>query len=73
MERASEHSFQVRWNEQRYVNGSAAGTERWTAVLSTVVQPPRTEQALRNNPLGIYINGLSWSRELDTSKGSAQP
>lgn len=71
--RASEHSFQVRWNEQRYVNGSAAGTERWTAVLSTVVQPPRTEQALRNNPLGIYINGLSWSRELDTSKGSAQP
>ncbi|MEB5483645.1 conjugal transfer protein TrbF, partial [Burkholderia pseudomallei] len=25
---------------------------------------------LRKNPLGIYINGLSWSRELDASEGA---
>ncbi|MBP5143256.1 conjugal transfer protein TrbF, partial [Pseudomonas chlororaphis] len=24
----------------------------------------------RKNPLGIYINGLSWSRELDSSEGA---
>jgi len=22
------------------------------------------------NPLGIYVNGLSWSRELDSSEGT---
>ena len=68
--RASDHSFQVRWLERSYVNGSPAGTERWTAVLTIVVQPPRTEEKLRKNPLGIYVNGLSWSRELDASEGA---
>ena len=66
--RASDTSFQVRWTERRYVNGAAAGLERWTAVLSIVLQAPRTEEKLRRNPLGIYVNGLSWSRELDTSE-----
>lgn len=70
--RASESSFSVRWTERRYVNGAAAGQERWTAVVSIVLQTPRTEDRLRKNPLGIYVNGLSWSRELDTSEG-AQP
>lgn len=68
--RASDASFNVRWTEQRFVNGAPSGTERWTAVLSTVLQPPRTEERLRKNPLGIYVNGLSWSRELDASEGA---
>lgn len=52
--RASDASFNVRWTERRFVNGAPAGTE----------------QRLRKNPLGIYVNGLSWSRELDTSEGA---
>ncbi|MBV6467403.1 MAG: conjugal transfer protein TrbF [Gammaproteobacteria bacterium] len=67
--RASDASFQVRWTERRFVGGSAAGLERWTAVVSIVLQPPRTEERLRRNPLGIYVNGLSWSRELDSTEG----
>jgi len=67
--RASETSFQVRWSEHRFVNGAAAGIERWTAVVSIVLQTPRTEQRLRRNPLGIYVNGLSWSRELEATEG----
>ena len=67
MVRASESSFQVRWMERRYTGGAPSGTERWTAVLSVVMQPPRTEQRLRKNPLGIYVNGLSWSRELEST------
>ncbi|HIE9398455.1 VirB8/TrbF family protein [Klebsiella variicola] len=39
-------------------------------MLSTVLQTPHTEQRLRKNPLGIYVNGLSWSRELDSSEGT---
>ena len=68
--RASDSSFQVRWAERRYVNGAAAGLEHWTAVLSIVLQTPRTEERLRKNPLGIYVNGLSWSRELEANEGA---
>jgi type IV secretion system protein VirB5 len=68
--RASDSSFNVRWTEQRFVNGASTGTERWTAVVSIVLQTPHTEQRLRKNPLGIYVNGLSWSRELDASEGA---
>ncbi|HWK69485.1 MAG TPA: conjugal transfer protein TrbF [Burkholderiaceae bacterium] len=68
--RASDTSFNVRWTERRYVNGASAGLERWTAVVSIVHQPPRTEARLRKNPLGLYVNGLSWSRELDSSEGA---
>ena len=68
--RASDASFNVRWTEQRFVNGGSADTERWNAVISIVQQTPRTEQRLRKNPLGIYVNGLSWSRELDASEGA---
>jgi hypothetical protein len=39
-------------------------------VVSIVLQPPRTEQRLRKNPLGIYVNGLSWSRELEAKRRS---
>jgi type IV secretion system protein TrbF len=71
--RASDSSFQLRWVERSYVNGSLAGTERWTAVLSVVLQPPRTEERLRRNPLGIYVNGLYWSRELEAAEGVKKP
>ncbi|MGQ0699969.1 conjugal transfer protein TrbF [Panacagrimonas sp.] len=68
--RASDSSFQLRWIERHYVNGSLSATERWTAVLSVVLQAPRNEERLRRNPLGIYVNGLSWSRELDATQGA---
>ncbi|QIL82416.1 conjugal transfer protein TrbF [Diaphorobacter sp. HDW4A] len=67
--RASDQSFNVRWTETRFVNGALDRTERWNAVISIVQQTPRTEQRLRKNPLGIYVNGLSWSRELEGNEG----
>lgn len=67
--RTSDTSFNVRWTERRYANGAAAGLERWTAVVSIVLQTPRSEERLRRNPLSIYVNGLAWSRELDSSEG----
>ena len=45
-------------------DGSLATTERWSAILTIVVQPPRTPDALRKNPLGVFVNALNWSREL---------
>jgi type IV secretory pathway TrbF-like protein len=66
--RASESSFQVRWIERSYVNGALASAERWTAILSIAMRAPRDAEKLRANPLGIYITGLDWSRELDSTK-----
>ena len=68
--RASDSSFNVRWTETRFVNGALDRTERWNAVISTVLQTPRTEQRVRKNPLGIYVNGLAWSRELEANEGA---
>ena len=41
-----------------------AAAERWSAILTVVVQPPRTPDALRKNPLGVFVNALNWSKEL---------
>jgi len=62
--RASPDSFRVAWTERRYRDGSLAATERWTAILTITVQPPRTAERLRQNPLGIYVHAINWSREL---------
>ena len=61
--RASDTSFRVAWIERRYENGQLAATERWTAILSVVVQPPRDAERLRANPLGVYVHAINWSRE----------
>ena len=62
--RASPSSFRVAWIERRYQDGSLASTERWSAILTVAVQPPRDADTLRKNPLGIYINAINWSKEL---------
>ena len=65
--RASQSSFQVRWIEKKVANGAATVTERWTGILTLVMTPPRDEAHLRKNPLGLYVDGLNWSRELGTN------
>ena len=62
--RASPDSFRVAWSERHYENGQLARTERWTAILTIVIDPPRTADRLRANPLGIYVNAINWSREM---------
>jgi type IV secretion system protein VirB5 len=54
----------VAWTERHYESGQLARTERWTAILTVVIQPPRTTERLRANPLGVYVNAISWSREM---------
>lgn len=62
--RASIESFRVAWTERRYENGALAATERWTAILTIVVEPPRTAERLRKNPLGLFVHAINWSKEL---------
>jgi len=62
--RASPDSFRVAWTERHFENGQLSGTERWTAILTIAVQPPRDAERLKANPLGIYVNAINWSREM---------
>lgn len=65
--RASEGSFQIKWVETSYERGSQTAREQWTAILGVKTQTPTTVDVLRKNPLGIYVEAISWSREFDGS------
>lgn len=74
--RASDSSFQVKWTETAYERGSLASTSRWTAIVTVIVKPPKSADTLRKNPLGLYVDAIDWSRELETlapSRAAATP
>jgi type IV secretion system protein VirB5 len=62
--RASPDSFRVAWVQRSYDNASLSATDRWTAILTIVIESPRDADRLRKNPLGIYVQAISWSKEL---------
>jgi len=69
--RASDRSFQVKWTETAYERGTAADSSRWTAILSVTVLPPSSAETLRKNPLGLYVDAIDWSRELEVPLANA--
>jgi type IV secretion system protein VirB5 len=62
--RASNDSFRVAWVERRYENASLAATERWTAIVTVVLDTPHDAERLRKNPLGVFVHAINWSKEL---------
>lgn len=71
--RASDRSFQVKWTETEFNRGVLAGTSRWTAILTVEIVPPKSAEILRNNPLGLYVDAIDWSRELDEAPPRREP
>ena len=71
--RASDRSFQVKWTETAYERGSLTGSSHWTGILTVVMRPPTSADTLRKNPLGIYVDAIDWSRELDPPPPAKSP
>jgi type IV secretory pathway TrbF-like protein len=69
--RASDRSFQVKWIETAYQRGIHTATSHWTAILTVVLAPPAKADTLRRNPLGLYVDAIDWSRELDPAGANA--
>jgi len=69
--RASDRSFQVKWTETEFDRGSLVATTHWTAILSVVVRPPANADVLRRNPLGLYVDAIDWSQELEPTTSPA--
>ena len=63
--RASKSSFRIAWTERRYQDGSLIEKSRWSAILTVRIEPPRTPDAIRKNPLGLFVTAISWSKELN--------
>ncbi|MFN3511859.1 MAG: conjugal transfer protein TrbF [Phenylobacterium sp.] len=59
--RRSERTYDLQWRETRFVDGQEASRQRWRALITTRLQPPRTEAQLMKNPLGIRIEEVSWT------------
>ncbi len=64
----SEETWQVDWLEKVYDRQGhlAEPPFKMRALLRVYTQPPRqstTEDQIRNNPLGIYIQDYSWSKQ----------
>lgn len=63
--RASDRSFQVDWTETAFDRGTPAGVSHWTGILTVMMKPPTSADTLRRNPLGVYVDAIDWSRDLD--------
>ncbi|GGO93008.1 MULTISPECIES: conjugal transfer protein TrbF [Stakelama] len=63
--RASDQSFQIKWTQTAFERGTQVGVSHWTGIVSVVHHAPASAEILRRNPLGIYIDSIDWSRELD--------
>jgi type IV secretory pathway TrbF-like protein len=71
--RASDNSFRIAWTESEYERGTLVSTSRWTAMVTVIVRTPRSADALRKNPLGLYVDAIDWSRELEAPAQARRP
>ena len=68
--RSSDDSFEVRWREKSFRGGAHLTTQTFTASLSIITIPPTDAETLHRNPLGLYIHGLHWSKDLNATGAS---
>jgi type IV secretion system protein VirB5 len=60
--RQSPQSFHVEWVEtKRSLSGEIQGKTRWKAVLSYKIVPQNRPDTIENNPIGFFVQDLSWS------------
>ena len=61
----SAKSYEVRWTERRRdLNGALIGAPtHWEAELETEIVPPREAVAIESNPLGFYVDRISWTQQ----------
>ena len=72
--RASGQSFEVKWTETAFDHGTEISVAHWTGILTIKLNPPSTADGLRKNPLGIYVDAIDWSKELEpAAAASAAP
>lgn len=58
----SNHTYQAEWSEIEYdLNGNRTRLQMFRGAFTVLNQAPKTEEEVRKNPLGIYIDNFSWA------------
>jgi len=60
----SESTYQVTWVEERFENGSRATSERYSGLFNILIKKPKTDNILKVNPLGLWIDFFNISKEV---------
>ncbi|MBA3915655.1 MAG: conjugal transfer protein TrbF [Acidobacteriales bacterium] len=61
----TETTYLVEWTERtRALAGQVLKEERWKGAFALAINPPKDEQLIRVNPLGLYVTNVSWSKVL---------
>jgi type IV secretory pathway TrbF-like protein/predicted MFS family arabinose efflux permease len=68
--RAAEDAFEIHWEERVLETGAPVKTERFMATISIALSSPSMPRLISKNPLGIYVDRLTWWRD---SIGDASP
>lgn len=60
----TDKTWQVEWTEKlRNRSGEPIGERRMKGAVTVSVVPPTNELTIMKNPLGIYIQNISWSQQ----------
>jgi type IV secretory pathway TrbF-like protein len=62
--RVSGDTWQIDWRESAWdKGGSPSGPPLvWRAMLRTLVQAPKTAEAMSQNPIGLYVDEFHWDK-----------
>ena len=61
----SESSWQIQWTETAEPIQLGLGeTTSWQAILTVEEDPPETTETLLTNPLGLYVEEITWTQTL---------
>jgi type IV secretory pathway TrbF-like protein/predicted MFS family arabinose efflux permease len=63
--RTGQDTFEVRWEEQIVENSAAVKRERFMAAISVLFGSPNTSGLISKNPLGLYVDRFTCSRDLN--------
>ena len=44
--------------------GAVLVQERWQAILTVDIRPGDTPEAIEQNPLGLYVTDIQWTKQL---------
>ena len=61
----SAESWRVEWREEvRGRDGNVSSRTNWQAVVGITVIPPTDERQVLVNPMGVFVNAVSWSQRV---------
>jgi type IV secretory pathway TrbF-like protein len=63
MVRVSADTWQIDWRETAWdKSGTPAAAAVWRGMFRVTLVPPKTEEAMAKNPIGLYIDEFHWDR-----------